>query len=148
MRLVRILLCAAFLASACGGSDDDETWTREANRLCTALERDLVAVDPPREIEEPDELAGFVAGTAERVAAWIERMRALEPPEGAAAEAVRMLDLYGRAVTTTERAAEVLAAGDEGRYQELLREADRLSARGDDLARELGVERCAFPLSG
>jgi hypothetical protein len=148
MRLLPMLLCAVLLPSACGDSEAEETWAREANSLCTALERDLAAVDPPREIEEPDELAGFVASTAERVAAWIERMRQLKPPEGSAGEAERMLDLYARAVSTTEQAAEALAAGDESRYRKLVREADRFSAQGDDLARGLDVERCAFPLSG
>src|SRR5919109_3383748 len=91
-RIVAVLLLLAILPTACGSdSDDNADWATAATRLCRDLERELATVDPPREIEEPDELAAFVRGTATSVGAWIERMRELEPDAADAEQVASML---------------------------------------------------------
>ena len=148
-RIVAVLLLLAILPTACGSdSDDNADSATAATRLCRDLERELATVDPPREIEEPDELAAFVRGTATSVGAWIERMRELEPDAADAEQVASMLDRYTEAVILVEEAAAALERGKERRYQELVREAERPSMRGDRIARELDVETCAYPLSG
>jgi len=130
------------LRRAAPGAGSERVWADEANARCGELERELGAVDPPREVEEPEELAAFVAATAAAVDIWLGRMRELEPPEEDVAQVERMLDHYGDAVQKTEQAAEAVAAGDEDRYRQLVEAAERSSARGDKIALELGAHTC------
>jgi hypothetical protein len=149
VRLAPFVLVVALLLPACGSdSDDRERWAQEANALCRQLERELGSFDPPREIEEPDELAGFVGAVGRAVAGWLEEMRALEPPDGEEQDVERMLALYGRAVRQTEQAADALGAGDEERYEALVRAAEKPSGEADAIAREFGADACTYPLSG
>jgi hypothetical protein len=144
-----LLLAVAFSALGCASdSDDSERWVGEANGLCRDLERALASLDAPRESEEPDELAPFVAATASEVDAWLVCMRELEPREAEKDRVERMLDRYSRAVRTTEQAARALEMGDESTYRKLLKTADRSSAQGDAIARDLGAGTCTYPLSG
>jgi hypothetical protein len=145
MRLVSavvLLTCAA----GCGSGNGD--WAEEATALCRDLERDVGAVAPLREIEHPEEFAPYVSSVVAEVREWLIRMRRLDPPEGDEQRVDDMLDLYEAAIDKTDEAANALGDGDEERYQRLLREGAALSGRADRVARDLGAEACAYPLSG
>jgi hypothetical protein len=138
-----VLLTAAV---GCGSGNDD--WAREATALCRDLEREVGAVAPLREIEHPEEFAPYVSSVVAEVREWLTRMRELDPPEGDEERVSDMLDLYEAAIDKTDEAANALGDGDEERYQRLLREGGALSQRADRIARDLGAETCAYPLSG
>ena len=147
--VLSLAVVLALLGSACGGSEagDPDQWAGEAEALCRDLERALGTLEEPRGVDE-DELAEFMSATAREVDAWLEAMRKLEPSTGSEAQTERMLELYGRAVRSTERAAEALASGDVGRYRALLRDAEAPSEQADALARALGAESCENPRPG
>jgi hypothetical protein len=136
------------LATAGCGSGDGEAWAKEANTLCRDLERDVRGVAPLREIEHPEEFAPYVSSVVAVARDWLVRTRRLEAPEDEETRVREMLDLYGAAIDKTDEAATTLGDGDEAGYERLLRESDVLSSRADDLARDLDVEACTYPLSG
>jgi hypothetical protein len=146
---VRVCLISILFAvgvAACGGDDRGE-WAKEANALCEQLEQRVAGISPRSRVEDPEDLAPCVREVVAAARDRLGQMRDLEPAGDDEQRVGEMLDLYEESFDIADEAATTVETGDEAGYHRLLRQSDAVSLRADAIARELGAETSAFPLS-
>jgi hypothetical protein len=143
--LRRTLLCLVLgsLAAGCGsgseGTQDRETWAREANAICQDSLDEVEAFGEPTTAAE---LAALVERTIPIFERSMRDLRALSPPEGFEAEAEEMLDHYAEAGDFSPEILEALKAGNEERAVELSEMQLDIGEQGDAIAADLGATAC------
>ena len=144
------VLALATLAVAAGCGDDGPDFTTEADRACM----------PRVDLVERADRGGDTshAAFADVYEQELARLRELEPPEDKADAFRRMLDLYGERTRGQREVAELQEAIDDARSRrEFVRLAQRQTetatalnrarVRGNQVARDLGLEVCGRELS-
>lgn len=150
---VLALLLATLALPACGGDDDDgvsrEDYAERVDRVCDDAVRELRELDL-RGAETRAEITGLFDDLIVKSRAAVDRVKALERPEGDAGETA------GRFVSALDRefARELLPALEDlknailsGDREAAADAAERLNAlenaESDRFARELGADGCA-----
>jgi hypothetical protein len=146
------LALAAIVLFACDGDDDGvsrQDYAKRANKVCDRVERELRKLDVGS-AETSDEVSALLDQVIARSRAAIDRLKALDPPEGEARKtaerfvgtlerefeenALPALDDLRAAIISGDRAAAANAAKRLGELE---------NARSDRFARQLGADSCA-----
>ena len=150
-----LLIPCALVLGACGGDDgiSTEDYARDLDQICADLKTETQKVQRSRPADTT-ELTRQVRALRRATTAGIERMKALERPEGGDGETAK------RYVGELEQAAEdrllpalddleaAIAAGDQpgiraaARRLEMIDEENAME-RTDELAADLGADLCA-----
>ena len=147
--LAALVASAPLALVACGGGVSTEEYADDLDAVCTEIEeqtQEIGQVQP----EDPDELSRQLDELREAIRSGIERMRAIERPDGEdgerAEQYVNQLEqaFDEQVVPALEDLESAVRDGATGRIREA---AQRLQAIDEEdtqeLARELGADECA-----
>ena len=151
-----LLIPCVLMLGACGGDDEGistEDYARQLDEICADLKAETEKVQRSRPADTT-ELTRQVDALRDATIAGIERMKALERPDGADGETaeryVGELDQAAKArlLPALEDLETAIAAGDQPGIRAAarrLQEIDEENAldRTDELAEDLGANRCA-----
>ena len=135
----RLALLLVVVVAGCGGGDGG-SFAEDARARCAQARADAKT------------LGGAV--NAARLAQVMEQRNAiirdligdlseLETPDEQQADFERMLGYYSQALGTQERVPHLLVDGDLAQAGSLLTQAEDLAAKGDGVAKRLGLGACA-----
>jgi hypothetical protein len=150
---VLAFLLAALALPACGGDNDDgvsrEDYAERVERVCDEALRELSQLDP-RGAQSRAQITGLIDEVIVRARGAVDRVRALERPEGDAGETA------GRFVGALDREFERELRPALEDLKNAIRSGDRVAAadaaervyalentESDRFARELGADGCA-----
>jgi hypothetical protein len=150
---VLALLLATLALPACGGDDDDgvsrEDYAERVDRVCGDAERELRQLNL-RGAETRAEITGLIDDVIVKSRAAVDRVKALERPEGDAGEtAGRFVDALDRefeqeALPALEDLKNAIRSGDREAAADAAERLNALeNAESDRFARELGADSCA-----
>lgn len=143
MRRTLLCLLLGSVAASCGsgseGTQDPESWARQANAICQESLDEVEALGEPTTVAEVTALVERTIPLFER---FMRDLRALPPPEGSESEAEEMLDHYAEAGNFSPEILEALKAGNEERAAELSEMQLEIGEKGDAIAADLGATVC------
>lgn len=150
---VLALLLATLALSACGGDDDDgvsrEDYAERVDRVCDDAVRELRELDL-RGAETRAEITGLFDDLIVKSRAAVDRVKALERPEGDAGEtADRFVGALDREferglLPALEDLKNAILSGDREAAADAAERLNALeNAESDRFARELGADGCA-----
>jgi predicted transcriptional regulator len=137
----------AFVAAGCGGDGGEaggltrEEFVSELDQICADFDAVQEEIGEPESLEDVAELGPEIESEFD---AAIQRVRDLgEPPEEIADDVDRFLDLAEEQQAVIGDFVAAAEDADLERVQEIAEEAEELDEESDQLATELGAERCA-----
>jgi hypothetical protein len=148
---ILLLLTLPTALTACGGDDapSREDYAKNADGICADIERELSSLnklDP----NTPEELSGFITQLKSKINEGVDRLSNLDRPEGDAGRTADQFinaledEIGNQAIPALD---ELEAAGKERDRAKLRAAVRKLEAleqtRSDQLARELGADKCA-----
>ena len=144
-----VLAGLALVATACGGGPSKADFVKEANAVCTDLEKSLEKLGESNP-ESADELAQTVDDLQKEVDAGITRLKDIELPGGEDGDKAKaFVDEFSTQVEDEIQPAFAdLKKGAQEQDQKLLSDAAQQlqsidSEKADKLAREAGANECA-----
>ncbi len=141
--LLAVSLIALTVLPACGGGSDRlsaEELRRQADATCVEYERKLDAIETPDSLEG---LAAYSRQAGEALAAGLDDLRELEPPEELEERYRRWLATGDDALRSIEELGDAAEQGDEAAVEKLFASAGAEDDESDRLASEIGLKACA-----
>lgn len=142
------VLCAAF-AAGCGGPSKED-YAKEANGICSQIQKDLQSVSQGGQTNNPTEINTRTDQAVKAFSTGVEKIKALDPPSGdAGKQAEQFSAAFERFLNEDYRpGVEKLQAAVSSRDRKAIRTA-ALGLRNintqdvNRLAGQLGVSECA-----
>jgi hypothetical protein len=143
-RIILALVLAALL-SGCGGDEDGdrlsaEEFRTQANAICAEYNQTIADLGEP---PSPEEIPGYVDRVIPVVEDGLAELRALNPPAELEEDYNTMLDEVAKAIPAARALGEAAADQDVTALQEAIEEGQRADEAADQIARRLGLDRCA-----
>jgi hypothetical protein len=138
-------LSLAALLSGCGGDDDGdrlsaEEFRTQANAICAEYNQKVTDLGEP---PSPEEIPGYVDSVIPVVEDGLAELRDLNPPAELEEDYNAMLDEVAKAIPAARALGEAAADQDVTALQEAIEEGQRADEAADQIARRLGLDRCA-----
>jgi hypothetical protein len=138
-----LVLAAAATTSACGGGDDrlsQDDFRQQANAICAKYDTKITALGSPT---SPAEIPDFVRHGIPLLRQGIAELRALKPPAELQADYDRMLDETAKAIPAAQSLAAAAEKSDAAAVQEAIAAGQKANDASDQLATDLGLDKCA-----
>lgn len=135
----------AGLAAGCGGGGggdrlSTEEFQHRANAICDKYDEKISALGSP---SSPEDIPAFVEKGIPLIEQGLAELRSLNPPEEFEADYDRMLDETEKAIPAARKLADAAEKQDAAAVEEALQEGQRADAASDEVAKKLGLDRCA-----
>jgi hypothetical protein len=117
-------------------------WIKQADAICQQTDERVGALEQPRDVEDFGRLANEVQAL---VAAELEQLRELAPPQEIAEDVEEMLSLQELEVDAFDEVEEAASTGDQATLESALEESEQPGNEANQIAESLGLEECEEP---
>jgi hypothetical protein len=139
---VALVLATGAASSACGGDDrlSQEEFRQQANAICAKYDEKIKALGSPA---SPAEIPDFVRRGVPLLRQGVTELRALKPPAELQDDYDRMLDETAKAIPAAQSLADAAEKGDAAAVESAIAAAQMANKASDQLATDLGLDKCA-----
>ena len=139
-RAALVSVAVLALLAGCGGNDEDDAFTEDANAVCRRYSQDIRALAAPQSFEQ---LIRYVDELTRLSGERVDELRALAPPEDAAGDFDRFVQQLARTQTLLGGLRRATALGQTAEVRAVLDQAKKSDAAAGEIASDLGLDRCA-----